>query len=243
MLRIYKNKNPNVRRMSFLFVFQVVLGIIPAVLFSVYALSLKERNVWLGIVFISVILFSFAGYIVAGQRYNVLISGYRGERSLIRTVKKLGGNYSVFTNLQIRYKKNRSEIDLLIIGENGLLIIEVKNHSGVIIGKSSDETWIQRKYYRNGKTAEIIMYNPFTQIKRQREILKNILRANGFDVWVDCVLFFSGMASLRLNLSGNDNVVNSENELIGFINGYKSKTPLTEEDVSRITDVLKDFKI
>jgi len=242
MLRIYKSKNPNVRRLSFLFVFQVILGIVPAVLFIVYALSLQERNVWLGIVFISVILFSFAGYIAAGRRYNILVSGYRGERSLIRTVKKLGGDYSVFTNLPVRYKRNRSEIDLLIVGESGVLIVEVKNHSGVITGKSSDSSWIQRKYYRNGKTSEIVMDNPFSQIKRQREILKNILRSNGTDVWIDSVLFFSGTASLRLNLGSGDYVVNSENELIGFISNYKSKTPLSAEKAEKITEILRNFK-
>jgi len=242
MLKIYKNRNPNIRRMSLLFVFQVITGMIPAVLFIIYALSLEERNFWLGIFFISVILFSFAGYVVAGRRYNVLISGYRGEKSLIRTAKKLKGDYVVFTNLPIRYKRNRSEIDLLIIGENGLLIVEVKNHSGVIIGKSGAETWIQRKYYRKGKTVEIAMDNPFTQIKRQREILKSILRSNGMDVWVDCVLFFSGMASLRLNLSGSDNVVGSENELIGFITDYEPKSPLSKEDIERITRILDELK-
>jgi len=243
MLRIYKNKNPNVKRLSFLFAFQVILGTIPAALFLIYALSLKEKNLRLGIIFISVILLSFAGYVVAARRYNVLVSGYRGEKSLIRTVKKLSGDYSVFTNLPVRYKKNRSEIDLLIIGENGLLIVEVKNHSGVIVGKSGSKTWIQRKHYRKGKTAEITMDNPFTQIKRQREILKNILRRNGFELWVDCVLFFSGTASLRLNLTGNDNVVNSANELLGFIKDYKSKTPISKEDIAKITEVLKELKI
>lgn len=242
MLRIYKNKNPNIRKMSFLFVFQVITGIIPVILFVVYALSLEEKNIWLGIFFISAILFSFAGYVVAGRRYNVLISGYRGEKSLIGTAKKLKGDYVVFTNLPVRYKKNRSEIDLLIIWESGLLIVEVKNHSGVIIGKSSSETWIQRKYYRKGKTVEITMDNPFTQIKRQREILKSILRSNGVDVWVDCVLFFSGMASLRLNLSGNDNVVGSENELVGFILNYESKSPLSKEEIGRITEILNGLK-
>ncbi|MDR0196877.1 MAG: NERD domain-containing protein [Oscillospiraceae bacterium] len=243
MVNLYKNKSANVKKLPFLFVAQVISGVLPAVLFTVYVLRLEERDVWLGIIFISVMLFSFAAYLIAGQRYNVLVSGYRGEKRLVKIAKKLSGEYAIFTNLPVRYKKNRSEIDMLLVGPSGLLIVEVKNHSGVISGSSGADTWIQRKYYRKGKVTEIKMDNPFRQIKRQREILKSILRSNGFDVWVDNILYFSGSVSLRLNLCANSYVASSENELIGFISGYKSKKPLTPEEYAKITEIFKNPKL
>ncbi|MDR0222646.1 MAG: NERD domain-containing protein [Oscillospiraceae bacterium] len=241
MIQLYKNKNANVKKLSFLFVAQVFSGMLPAVLFVIYVLQLEERNVWLGITFISAMLFSFAGYLIAGRRYNILVSGYRGEKRLIKIAKKLDGDYSVFTNLPVRYKKNRSEIDMLLIGESGVLIVEVKNHSGVLTGSSGAETWVQRKYYRKGKTTEIKMDNPFRQIKRQREILKSILRANGIDVWVDNILFFSGFVSLRLDLSANYHVASSENELVAFIGGYQSRKPLAPGERDKIIEILKNL--
>ncbi|MCL2633691.1 MAG: NERD domain-containing protein [Oscillospiraceae bacterium] len=239
MIKIYKNKNANFKKISFLFAIQVILGMLPAVLFTVYALSLEEKDISLGIIIISIILFSFAGYIVAGRRYNILVSGYKGEKRLVKTVKQLDGDYSVFTNLPIRYKRNRSEIDLLLVSRNGVLIVEVKNHSGVISGSYNEDDWIHRKYYRKGKVSEIEMENPFKQIKRQREILKSILRSNGLDIWVDSILYFSGKPCLRLDLSGDSCVASSENELVGFINSYKSKKPLTDEEYNGIINTLR----
>ena len=120
-----------------------------------------------------------------------------------------------------------------------MLIIEVKNHSGVISGSTTDEKWIQRKYYRKGKTIEIEMENPLKQIKRQREILKSILRANDLDVWMDSILFFSGNPGLRLKIDGDISIASSENELIGLINEYRAKNPPTAEECERIVQILQ----
>jgi hypothetical protein len=248
MIKLHKNKNPNFKKLSMLFAFQVVTGALPAILFAVYAIyvrqleELDDYEVWVGILFMSIILLLFAGYIVAARRYNVLVSGFRGERLLVKTAKKLMGDYTVFTNLPIRYRNNRSELDLLIVGENRVLIIEVKNHSGVIIGSESDETWVQRKYYRKGRTTETEMKNPFKQIKRQREILKSILRSQGFDVWIDSILFFSGEPGLRLRVNNDISVASSENELIAQINDYKTKNPPTAEQCAEIVKILREMK-
>jgi len=255
MIKLYKNKNPHIKRLSFLFIYQVIFGILPALLFTVYAVRqmwghdfqtlVEEYDLWVGIIFISIILFSFAGYIVTAQRYNVLVSGFKGERLLIKTAKKLTGNFSIFTNLPVRYKHNRSEIDLLLVGENGILIIEVKNHSGVLIGSHNDETWIQRKYYRKGKIAEIEMRNPFKQIKRQREIIKSILRSNGLNFWIDSILFFSGNPSLRIKTNGDIDIAVSENELIALIADYRlpNNGSISEEDCAKIVEVLRSAKV
>ena len=244
MIKLYKNKNPHIKKLSLLFACQVLLGALPAVLFAIFVVyiqrldELEEYELWVGILFMSIIMLSFAGYVVAAKKYNVLVSGFRGERFLVKTAKKLNGSYTVFTNLPIRYKKNRSEIDLLIVSENGLLIVEVKNHSGVIIGSDTAKTWTQRKYYRKGKTTESQMENPFMQIKRQREILKNILRSEGVDVWIDSILFFSGNPGLRLNVESDIAIASSEEELIGLICSYEPKNLLSAEDCSDIIRIL-----
>ena len=248
MIKLYKNKNPNIKKISLLFVGQIALGTLPVILFAIYIVyvqrlrELEEYNISLGFIFIAIMLFSLVGYGAAAQKYNVLISGYRGERLLVKTAKRLIGNYTVFTNLPIRYKKNRSEIDLLMVGDKGILIIEVKNHSGVLIGSDNDEVWIHRKYYRKGRIVETKMENPFKQIKRQREILKSILRANGLDIWVDSILFFSGNPGLRLKVNNDIDIASTENELVGLISDYNAKTPPTCEECKEIVRILKNIK-
>ena len=248
-MKLHKNKSPNFKLISWLFAAQIALGILPIILFLIYVYYVQsmERlqegyDVSIGIIFASVMTLALLGYTFASKKYNILVSGHRGERLLMKIAKKLSGDYTVFTNLPIRYKKNRSELDVLLVGPRGVLIIEVKNHSGVIIGSDNSEHWIQRKYYRKGKTAEIEMENPFNQIKRQREILKSILRANGIDVWVDSILFFSGDPSLRLRINGNIAVASSENELNNLIGTYETKTMLSEDECAAIVEVLINHK-
>jgi len=245
MIKLYKNKNPHVKKLMLLFFGQIALGVLPAVLFAIFVVYVKkletidEYNLSVGLIFIAIMLFALAAYSIASQKYNILVSGYRGERFLVKIAKKLQGNYTVFTNLPIRYKKNRSEIDLLIVGENKVLIIEAKNHSGVIIGSDSAETWIHRKYYRKGKITESQMENPFKQIRRQREILKSILRSNEIDVWVDSILFFSGNPGLRLKVNNEIDVAVSENELVGLIDAYEAKNPPSDESCAEIVRIIR----
>jgi hypothetical protein len=238
-----------------LFIIQVLLGVFPAVLFIVHVIitnrihaadpELEEYGLtsWLAIVFISLIFFAFVTYVAAARKYNILISGYRGERILAKIAKNLKGNYTVFANLPIRYKSNRSEIDLLIIGENGVLTVEVKNHSGAIIGTDNSEFWIHRKFYRGGKITETEMKNPLKQVKRQREILKNILRAGGHDVWIDSILYFSGSPALKIKTGTDIFITSSADEILGLIQDYDgSRTPLTPDECADIVRILRDLK-
>jgi hypothetical protein len=248
MIKLYKNKPSHIKSISLLFICQIALGILPVMLFLIYVLyvrsfleTIDEYDISMGIIFIVIMVCALVAYGIASQKYNILVSGYKGERILVKTAKKLVGNYTVFTNLPIRYKKNRSEIDLLVIGENGIIIVEVKNHSGVITGSDSAPTWVQRKYYRKGKTTEIEMENPFKQMKRQREILKSILRSHDINVWIDSILFFSGNPGLRLRVNEDIGVASSENELIGLIQDYKAKRTLTGEEIAEIVKALENL--
>ncbi len=235
---IYKHGYDNFKMMSFLFVLQIILGVLPVVLLVCYICFQLYTLPALGYSFIGVMILAAGANITVTKRYNVLVSGFRGEKSLMKTVKKLGPDYTVFTNLPVRYKKNRSEIDLLILSKDYFLIVEVKNHSGYISGAHKDENWIQRKVYRDGKTTETTMQNPIKQMRRQRDIIKSILLANGIDVWIDTVLYFSAPSvHLYLDLFDTDNVCSSEKELLDFLRTYKSPKPIDSEKLEKAKEV------
>ncbi|MCL1880641.1 MAG: NERD domain-containing protein [Oscillospiraceae bacterium] len=257
-MKLYKNKNHDTKHfsmLSILFALQVLLGVVPAILFMVYVLHVQNTLALPGedfeayslalmhaILFISVIFLSFTGYTILVRKYNILISGERGERALLKIAKKLKGNQHVFMNLPIRYKNNRSEIDLLVVSERGIISVEVKNHSGAVMGSGDDDFFIHRKFYRKGKITETEMKNPFKQVKRQREILKNILRSNGINVWIDSVIFFSGNPTLKLDVSPNIKVATSENEMFTLINEYitpEGKERLTTENLGEVVKILR----
>ena len=123
-----------------------------------------------------------------------------------------------------------------------IIIIEVKNHSGYIYGNHKDETWTQRKIYRDGKTTETVMTSPIRQMRRQRDIIKAILRANDLDQWVDTVLYFSApTVHLYLDLSDTDNVCSSEKELLEFLRTYVSPKSMDPEKLEKIKVLFREM--
>lgn len=239
---IYKHGYENFKKITLLFILQVILGVLPFVLLVIYIGFSLYSNAVLGYIFIAAMAVTAALNFTITKRYNVLLSGFRGEKSLMKTVKKLGNGYTVFANLPVRYKKNRSEIDLLVLCERYIIIIEVKNHSGYIYGNHKDETWTQRKIYRDGKTTETVMTSPIRQMRRQRDIIKSILRANDLDQWVDTVLYFSApTVHLYLDLNDSDNVCSSEKELLEFLRTYDSPKPIDPVKLEKIKQLFREM--
>ena len=252
-MKVYKSRNPNKLKIGALFVMQVIFGSLPAILFIIFAVDsmhLAEKNPeavsdipnYIGAyVSAAAIVLCALAYFILGRRYNVLLSGVRGERSLERIAKRYRGEYDIFINCPIQYKRSRSEVDMIMLGKNGLIIIEVKNHSGTVCGSDSDDTWTQYKHYKDGKNTEAEMKNPIKQITRQRDILKSILHAKGIDVWIDSIVYFSNpLVRLKLNLKSKSSIVCSgEKELEDFIASYSCPKPISDEKVREIRDILR----
>ena len=242
MNKIIRCKNTNNAKIIVLAAFQVILGVCP-VLLLISFVWLKLYNMKItAIVVIILIFLCNVGYAFLTQRYNALTSGRRGEKLLYKTVRHLSGNNIIFCNLPIRYKRGRSETDMLIISRKGVIIIEVKNHSGTIQGSWRSEKWLQRKFYRD-KTVDIEMDNPIKQMRRQRDIVKSILNAAGEDVWIDTVLYFSNEnTKLRLDLRQTDYVCLGSRELMQFLDDYDRNETLSKGQMEKYAKILNDAR-
>ena len=251
-MKIYKSKNPNKLKIGALFVMQVLFGALPAILFILFALgifqatienqdSTRSINYITAYFSAAAIVLCAIAYFILGRRYNVLLSGVRGERSLEKIAKKFRREYDIFINCPIQYKRSRSEIDMILLGKGGIMIFEVKNHSGTISGTDTDDTWSQYKHYRDGKSTEGTLKNPIKQITRQRDILKSIFRTEGLEVWIDSIVYFSNpLVSLKLSLkSKSSTVCSGEKELEKYISGYSAVKPLNNEETEKIKEILK----
>ncbi len=240
MNKVIHGRNKNNHRVMALFAAQVATGVMPVLLLVAFVMFELYRIKILAAVFILLIFACNVAYSILGHRYNVLYSGVKGEKHLYRATKKLRGNNIIFRNLPVRYKRGRSELDLLIISHSGIIIVEVKNHSGTISGNWKSDKWVQRKFYRDGKTTTQEMDNPIKQMRRQRDIVKSILNAAGENIWIDTVLYFSSPnAKLRLSLRENDYVCSSDAELINFLEEYKGGETLSMTRMQKIADILK----
>lgn len=241
MNKVIRCKNANNKRIVVLLILQVLFGVAPVLLLTFFVLFKMYETKPLAIVVIGLIFLCNTAYMILARRYNILNSGRSGEKNLYKSVKRLGGNNVIFVNLPIRYKRGRSEVDMLIISPKGVVIIEVKNHSGTISGSWKADKWLQQKFYRGGKTTSAEMDNPIKQMRRQRDIVKSIFLAAGEDVWVDTVLYFSNPnVRLKLNLRENDYVCLGTKELMRYLKKYDSGRALSEEQVEKYTKILEE---
>ncbi|MBR5091769.1 MAG: NERD domain-containing protein, partial [Ruminiclostridium sp.] len=212
-MKVYKSRNPNKFRIGALFVMQVIFGTLPAILFLIFALDYmtlfsEEPEALVAVpnyigayISAAAIVLCALAYFILGRRYNVLLSGVKGERSLEKIARRYKNEFDIFVNCPIQYKRSRSEIDMIMLGQKGLIIIEVKNHSGTLYGTDTDDKWTQYKHYKDGKSTEAEMKNPVKQLTRQRDILKSILHAHGVDVWIDSIVYFSNpLVRLKINI-------------------------------------------
>lgn len=240
MNKIIRGSNTNNKKVVGLFVGQVIVGVMPVLLLIAFVAFKLYNHPIVAAIVIGLILLCHVASSILSRRYCVLSSGVTGEKKLYRAVKKLGGNNIIFRNLPVRYKRGRSELDLLIISHKGVIIVEVKNHSGTISGSWKADKWMQKKFYRDGKNSQQEMDNPIKQMRRQRDIVKSILNASGEDVWIDTVLYFSAPnAKLRLSLRENDYVCSSEAELKHFLETYNSGRTLSMSKMQKIAEILQ----
>lgn len=236
MNKVIRCRNNNNRKIIALVIGQVILAICPILMLCAFVLLKLYNQKILALVIIGLILLCNIVYAIVARRYNILNSGRHGEKQLFRAVKRLSGNNIVFCNLPVRYKRGRSELDMLIISHKGVIIVEVKNHSGTIQGSWKADKWEQRKYYRDKNTIQE-MDNPIKQMRRQRDIVKSILNAAGEDVWIDTVLYFSSdNVKLKLNIRENDYVCLGSKELIHFLENYDRGEVISR---SRMEDIAK----
>lgn len=241
MNKVIRGRNANSGKVKALFAAQVIMGVMPVLLLVLFVWKKLYQTPIVGTVFIVLIFLCNTVYIVLARNYAVLSSGVKGEKRLFRTVKKLHGTNIVFHNLPVRYKRGRSELDMLIVNHSGVIIVEVKNHSGTISGSWGDDKWTQRKHYRDGKVTETFMDNPIRQMRRQRDIVKSILGAAGENVWIDSVLYFSSPnARLKLSLRENDYVCSDSAELLAFLCSYDSGETLSKSRMEHIEQILRE---
>lgn len=241
MNQVFNGRNGNNKKVIALFVSQVILGMMPVLLLVAFVMLNLYRWPIIAAVVILLIFLCNVFYMILARRYAVLSSGLRGERELYKVVKKLSGNNIILRNLPVRYKRGRSELDMLLVSHKGIIIIEVKNHCGTIVGNWKADEWTQKKYYRDGKTTNTQMDNPIKQMRRQRDIVKSILSAAGENVWIDTVLYFSSPnAKLRLSLRENDYVCASSSELLSFLEKYDHGETISRSRMEKIAKILTD---
>ncbi len=172
------------------------------------------ENFFFHALFFVVIVVMF-GYIIHWNPFNLdkkeaemINHGVQGERFLTTMlVKYLPKDYYVLRNIVISSPTSKAEIDIIVVGETGVFIVEIKNWVGEIKGDLYDQNWTQtkRRGYRYPKAYHSTLHNPVKQVKRQLRYLIDYLKNNSVNSWVEASVFFSS-GTVFLEVTGESDV-------------------------------------
>ena len=169
------------------------------------------------------------------DKEQIRLSGKEGED---RVAKELDdfchshSSYKYYHGLLLKYQ----EFDFLLIGENGIFNIEVKNYSGHNTTVSIDHggNWFKEK--QGTKTG---IKNPAAQVERHHEVLQSIF-GEKFQV-MDILLLANAENDLIGEKNSNLNIIRL-NAIVRFIETHVLNKKLTAKDIKELNEVVKSNK-
>lgn len=159
--------------------------------------------------------------------------GEEGEQLVSLALDKDSSFHRLINNLVLLGDNNVShQIDHILIRENGIFVIETKNHFGRITGLEDDSYW-KKTYPYKGRVKTETFHNP---IKQNQSHIRIIKRTLGKDYPIYCFVVF-----VRSNVDELDlfNVCGPE-DILKRINLITSERPLSKEVIESIYQTLLD---
>lgn len=191
------------------------------------------------LIILFIALFIFLVSAVAKGHYEreqreIKRAGNAGEAFFSRIASRLlNENDILINNLVVEANGKEAEIDNLIINENGIFIIEVKNYNGTLYGGIDDYSWTKRKVSPGGNVFTKEVKNPIKQMRRQTGILSQYLKDNNIWIWIEPYAYF-----VRGNSPVDDEcVIKNINELEEIIHTKREK-PYKKELIDKAVNLL-----
>jgi hypothetical protein len=167
------------------------------------------------------------------RKYRIYSGGWAGEKQVANLLtSKIKDDYYLLNDLYLR--DGGGDIDHIVLGPNGIFVLETKNWSGSISCNGDD-------WQRGGKGN--FSGSPSRQVKRNAAKIKQIIDNNSnlgmLDIWVEGIVVFTNHhATLHVN---NPTVpILRLPQLPSHILGYRSSRSLSREQIEAVgKEILK----
>lgn len=196
-------------------------------LLLVIGLPLAIAGAWIHLLILSIGAVTLA---VLWDRQNRRLRGADGEEWALGLPHALPGSltylpdpYIAFNQVVVPYGKRHREIDLIVVGPNGIFVIEVKHYRGEISGAETDRTW--RQYQRTYGRANIDvreLRNPVIQVQHGVRALRRYLAARDVKTWIQGTVVMTH-PDCRLEVSATGTPVLTLPQLAGYILTYRPR--------------------
>ena len=243
-------KNPSALKADFLFLkaklkkrILFLLGfILVAILGNIIMKADFLYNIGMIFVGVSVVGFLVSLFMVMSTSNEVTIKGQGllGEDETAEILAEgLDNSYTVIQNVVVTLEGKSSELDLVVLGPNGVFVIEAKNRNGLIEGGYDKDKWLQHKVGRRGGEYSSEFYSPIKQVGTHIFRLAGHLRQNNIRFHICGAVYFSNPEA-KVRLSGEPDKIPvfwKPDELILYIKMNNANLPLETKEA--IIDLLK----
>lgn len=143
------------------------------------------------------------------SEHRILGAGRSGERRVAEQLAVLDDRHAVFNDVTLRSGLRRAQIDHLVIGPHGVVVMETKNWSGTLVGSADDSVWRQMRPGQPPRRLD----NPLRQNEQHAAVVRDLLRRAGVgEVPVESlVVMASPEVRLELESSAKRQVLTAEN--------------------------------
>lgn len=136
--------------------------------------------------------------------------------------------------MNISIHGRNTELDYVVINNNGVFIFEVKNFSGKLVGNEDDQYWNKYKISSGNKEYIKEIRNPIKQLKREIYLLKEYLKYYGVDLWIEGYVLFVNMNSPV----ESEYTINDQSEIDDILHLRRNQA-LTKNQIEKIISILK----
>jgi hypothetical protein len=164
--------------------------------------------------------------------------GITGEQAVINALKNLDDNFYLINDITLQ--QPYGNIDHILLGPNGIFVIETKNYKGNI--ECNGDEW-HRLYENRRGPRDFTMTSPSKQVKRNAVGLKNFL-SNAADImknkpylFINSILVFTE-PDIDLRLNNPTVPVLEVGGLYDYISSFKTNSLFTNDELKSIAKVI-----
>lgn len=195
--------------------------------------------------FIGAAVFVIFGYLFQEKILKARIwrSGLKGQNLVEQYLSPLDDKYYLINNLSLPFKN--CDIDHLLIGPNGLFLIETKHYKGEI--SCIGDSWRYQKVGKNGGIYRGYINNPSRQLKRNVWELKTFLDKKSkklfddtqFPYWIQGMVVFTN-EDAQINIKDETVMILMVSNLLSYIQSFVN-TQIPYQDIQKIVKLLTDI--
>ena len=197
------------------------------ILLLVIGLPLAIAGAWIHLLILAIGAVTLA---VLWDRQNRRLCGAEGEERALGLPRAYPGclaylpnTYTAFNQVLVPYGKRHRELDLIVVGPNGIFVIEVKHYRGEITGAETDRTWRQPQSTYDLANIDVReLRNPVIQVKHAVRALRGYLASHDIKTWVQGAVVMTH-PNCRLDVGTTGTPVLTLPQLAGYILTYRPR--------------------